>query len=64
MKLIAQKDFTLQGKFYLKDKEVKINDFTTIVKLNEQGFIKPLTIQELIEIKEEMNRPKIFKKEE
>lgn len=64
MKLIAQKDFTIDNKFYFANDEVKIKDYKTIVRLNEKGFIKPLTLKELVQIKKELETPKIINKEE
>lgn len=64
MKLIAQKDFTICEDYYFENDEVKINDFDTIVNLNEKGFIKPLTLKELVQIKKELETPKKIKKEE
>lgn len=64
MKIIASKDFTLDGEFYFVGDEVKIKDFDKIVKLNEKGFINPLTLKELVQIKKELNAPKKYNKEE
>ena len=58
MKIIARKDFTLDREFYFAGDEVKIKDFDKIVKLNEKGFINPLTLKELVQIKKELNAPK------
>ena len=64
MKIIASKDFTLDREFYFVGDEVKIKDFDRIVKLNEKGFINPLTLKELVQIKKELNAPKKYNKEE
>ena len=64
MKIIARKDFTLDREFYFAGDEVKIKDFDKIVKLNEKGFINPLTLKELVQIKKELNAPKKYNKEE
>lgn len=64
MKIIASKDFTLDREFYFVGDEVKIKDFDKIVKLNEKGFINPLTLKELVQIKKELNAPKKYNKEE
>lgn len=55
MKLIVQKEFTYHNKFYSKldeidSKEIKFED---IVKMNEKGFIEPLTTQELMLLKKD-----------
>ena len=52
MKIVASQDFTLGGEFYFAGDEVKIKDFDKIVKLNEKGFINPLTLKELVQIKQ------------
>ena len=64
MKLIASRDFTLKGEYFFENDEVKIKDFATIVKLNENGFIKPLSIKELIALKKELEQSNINKREE
>lgn len=63
MKLIAKKDFTLDGKRFCKDKEVNVKDYMTIVRLNEKGFINPIGREELLKIKEELKNPKKIKQE-
>ncbi len=47
----AKIDFTLNGKFYSKGEEVEGN-IKQIAKLNELGYIEPLTRKELEELKE------------
>lgn len=64
MKIIASQDFTLGGEFYFTGDEVKIKDFDRIVKLNEKGFINPLTLKDLVQIQKELNAPKKINKEE
>lgn len=64
MKLVAKKDFVLKNDYYTKGEEVKCNDFNTIIKLNEKGFIEPLDTKDLFKIKKELETPKYFKKEE
>lgn len=51
-KIIAKDNFTLKGKFYFKDKEIPLDDIdlNILLKLNENGFIKSLSTQELLEI--------------
>ena len=48
---IAKIDFTLNGKFYSKGDEVHGTQ-EQIAKLNEKGYIEPLTRKELEEYKE------------
>ena len=64
-KLIAKKDFTIDGEFFIKDEPVEIKDIETIKKLNEKGFIYPLNLKELVIIEKELKNPiKNYKKEE
>jgi len=46
----AKVDFTLNDKNYFVGDEVKEN-YESIVKLNEKGYIEPLSLKELIEYK-------------
>lgn len=52
-KLIAKKDFSIDGKFFIKDEPVEIKDIETIKKLNEKGFIYPLELKDLIVLERE-----------
>lgn len=64
-KLIAKKDFTINGLAFIVGDEVNVKDIDTIRKLNEKGFIEPLDFKELILIERELKNPlKNFKKEE
>lgn len=64
-KLIAKKDFIVDGIAFIKGDEVNIKDIVTIRKLNEKGFIEPLNFKELIIIERELKNPtKSYKKEE
>lgn len=53
-KLIAKKDFTIDDIFFAQDEEVKGMSYEQIVKLNEKGFINPLTRKELKDIKNDL----------
>ena len=53
-KIIAKKDFTIDGKFFIKDEPVEVNDIETIKKLNEKGFIYPLELKDLIILEREL----------
>ena len=67
MKLIIQRDFVLNGEYYFKDDEIEPNKIGTIEdisRLNENGFIKPLSLKELIKLESEMKQPKKINKEE
>lgn len=52
-KIIAKKDFTIDGKFFIKDEPIEVNDIETIRKLNEKGFIYPLELKDLIILERE-----------
>ena len=67
MKLVVQRDFILNGEYYFKNDEIEPNKIGTIQdisRLNENGFIKPLSLKELIKLESEMKQPKKIKKEE
>lgn len=64
IKIIAKKDFTIKGEHIFANDEVEINSVEELVKLNEKGFIEPLTLKEIIEFKKELENPKKIKKEE
>ena len=53
-KLIAKKDFTINGDFFIKDEPVEIKDIETIKKLNEKGFIYPLNLKEIVFLEREL----------
>lgn len=66
MKLIAKQDFSINGTiFYTKGDEVKVDTKEQLRKLNERGFIEPLTQKQIDNFgKEEIKEPKTNKKEE
>lgn len=67
MKLTIQRDFVLNGEYYFKNDEIEPNKIGTIkdiARLNENGFIKPLSLKELIKLESEMKQPKKIDKEE
>lgn len=47
MKPKARIDFELNGIFYEKDDEIDVKSKEALVKLNEMGFIEPLTPKEI-----------------
>ena len=47
MKLIAKKNFSLNGVFYEKGDEVIADTKNQAVKLNELGFIEPLKTKDI-----------------
>lgn len=64
IKIIAKKDFTRNGEPIFANDEVEVNSVEELVKLNEKGFIEPLTLKEIIQFKKELENPKKIKKEE
>lgn len=63
-KLIAKRDFTANGVNFIEGDEIKTSNYEAIVKLNEQGFIDPLSYKDLVLIKRELDKQKVFEKEE
>lgn len=67
MKLTIQRDFILNGVYYFENDEIapeEIGTIEDISRLNENGFIKPLYLKELIKLESEMKKPKNINKEE
>ena len=64
IKIIAKKDFTRNGEPIFAGDEVKVNTVEELVKLNEKGFIEPLTLKDIVQFKKELENPKKIKKEE
>ena len=64
IKIIAKKDFTRNGEPIFAGDEVKVNSVEELVKLNEKGFIEPLTFKEIVQFKKELENPEKIKKEE
>ena len=61
MKLTIQRDFVLNGVYYFENDEIepeKVGTIKDISRLNENGFIKPLSLKELIKLESEMKQPK------
>lgn len=57
-KIIAKVDFSSNlGNFIVGD-EIQNLTYEQIVKLNEKGFIEPLTFKDLVLIKRELNEKK------
>ena len=64
IKIIAKKDFTRNGEPIFAGDDVKVNSVEELVKLNEKGFIEPLTFKEIVQFKKELENPEKIKKEE
>ena len=58
IKIIAKKDFTRKGEPIFAGDELKVNTVEELVKLNEKGFIEPLTLKEIVQFKKELENPK------
>lgn len=63
-KIIARIDFKLNDKDYIAGDELFGLTYNEIVKLNEKGYIEPLTYKDLVLIKRELDNSKKIKKEE
>lgn len=57
MKIIAKINFILNGKKYIAGEEVKVDKIEQVYKLNELGYIKPLTYEELVLIERQLREP-------
>ena len=67
MKLVIQRDFVLNGEYYFKNDEIepdKIGTIKDIARLNENGFIKPISLKEMIKLEQELKQTKKINKEE
>lgn len=62
--LKAKKDFRLNGKNYSTNEIVKTTDINEIIKLNEKGFIYPLTRKDIQELKIKINSNNVKKEDE
>ncbi len=63
MKIIAKIDFTSSVGNFVQGDELKDLTYEQIVKLNEKGFIEPLSYKDLVLIKRELENPKPKKEE-
>ena len=57
-KVIAKKDFILNGNNYIVGDEINIKDMEVITKLNEKGFIEPLSYKDLVLLEREYQEEK------
>ena len=62
MKPIAKSNFSLNGIFYEAGDEVKVNNKEELIRLNEKGFINPLTSKEIQNFGKVPETKKIIKK--
>ena len=47
----VKKDFSLNGKYYFEGDNITKISYEDLVKINEKGFIEPLTLKELLQYK-------------
>lgn len=57
-KIIAKIEFSLNGNDYLVNDEITGLNYEQIAKLNEKGFIEPLTYKDLVLVKRELENKK------
>jgi hypothetical protein len=57
-KIIAKIDFEANGETYIAGDEIKNKNYEAIVKLNEKGYIEPLTYKDLVLIQRELKETK------
>ena len=62
-KLIAKVNFSANGIDYIVGDEIKLDNYNSIVKLNEKGFIEPLTYKDLVLIRRELEEKKLNEEE-
>lgn len=55
-KVIAKIDFTANNEDYIVGDEINNLSYKQIVKLNEKGFIEPLSYKDLVLIKRELEK--------
>lgn len=55
-KVIAKVDFTANNEEYIVGDEINNLSYKQIVKLNEKGFIEPLSYKDLVLIKRELEK--------
>lgn len=58
MKIVAKQNFTTNNENYIQGDEIKNLTYKQIVKLNEKGFIEPLSYKDLVLIKRELEKKK------
>lgn len=56
IKVIAKIDFSTNLGDYVKGEEIKGLTYNQIIKLNEYGFIEPLSHKDLVLIKRELEK--------
>ena len=64
MKPIAKIDCKINDVFYTKGDEIKVENIEQLNKLNERGFVEPLSQKEIQNYFNRQEEKKIFRKEE
>ena len=64
MKPIANQNCQVNGTFYEKGEEIKVDNKEQLNKLNELGFIEPLSAKEIQDYFKKTEIKKILKKED
>ena len=54
MKIIARINFIFNDDKYIKGEEVKVKNINQVYKLNELGYINPLTYEQLVLIERQL----------
>ncbi len=57
--IIAKQNFELNGVSYIKGDKIEIKDINAIRKLNEKGYIEPLTYEDLVLIERELKKEEL-----
>lgn len=63
-KLIVKNSFSLNGKIYAENDEIEVNDVELLYKLNEKGFVKPMSAKEIQKMADKIKKQKNIKSKE
>lgn len=58
IKVIAKIDFTLNGTQYITGDEIEVKDVDKIIRLNELGYIEPLTHKDIVILERKLKEEK------
>ena len=58
IKVIARMDFIFNGTGYIAGDEVEVDDIVKIAKLNELGYIEPLSYKDLVLLERQLKKEK------
>jgi hypothetical protein len=67
--IVFKKDCEFDGEAYFKGdvielESIKYEDLSKIWKLNEQGFIEPITRQDFVKFSKSLKNPKTYRKDD